>query len=116
MRFAADENFNGKILIALKTRLPEIDIVRVQDTDLYSASDADALAWAAQQERILLTHDVQTLVNDAYARVKAGLSMPGVIRVATTTPIGIVLDELELMIEAGTSIDFENQVLHIPLR
>ena len=29
MRFAADENFDGRILDGLQARLPELDIVRV---------------------------------------------------------------------------------------
>jgi predicted nuclease of predicted toxin-antitoxin system len=116
MRFAADENFNGKILDSLKRRLPEIEIVRVQDTELYQSSDSEILAWAAQQERILLTHDVQTLVDDAYARVRAGLPMPGVIHVSATISIGDAVDELEVLIGAGTSEDFDSQVKHVPLR
>ena len=116
MRFAADENFNRRVLDGLRTHLPDLDIVRVQDIEVYGAPDADVLAWASQEERILLTHDVQTLVNHAYARVKEGLSMPGVIRVSTTISIGAILDDLEVMIAAGSAEDFENQVKHIPIR
>lgn len=88
MRFAADENFDGRILAGLRTRLPDIDLVRVQDTEMYQAPDDKLLAWLADEARILLSHDVQTLVNDAYARVKIGLPMPGVIEVHRPTPIG----------------------------
>ena len=35
MRFAADENFDRRILAGLQARLTEIDVVRVQDTTLY---------------------------------------------------------------------------------
>jgi hypothetical protein len=31
LRFAADENFNADIVRGLRRRLPELDIVRVQD-------------------------------------------------------------------------------------
>jgi hypothetical protein len=43
MRFATDENFNGAMLNALRARLPEVDIVRVQDTEMYQAPDPDLL-------------------------------------------------------------------------
>jgi predicted nuclease of predicted toxin-antitoxin system len=59
MRFAADENFNGTILDALRERLPDMDIIRVQDTDLFGMPDPSVLAWAAEEEHIVLTHDVQ---------------------------------------------------------
>ena len=116
MRFAADENFDGRILAGLQARLPELDIVRVQDTGMVQSPDDRLLAWLADEGRILLTHDVQTLVNDAYARVKAGLSMPGVIEVHRDTPIGVAVDELAVVLGAGTADDFENQVTYIPLR
>ncbi len=116
MRFATDENFDGRILARLRARLPELDIVRVQDTEMSQSPDEELLAWLADEGRILLTHDVQTLVNGAYARVKEGLSMPGVIEVHLDTPIGAAVDELEVVLGAGTSEDFENQVKYVPLR
>ena len=116
MRFATDENFDRRILAGLRARLPELDIVRVQDTEMYQSPDEELLAWLADEGRILLTHDVQTLINGAYARVKEGLSMPGVIEVHQDTPIGAAVDELEVVLGAGTSEDFENQVKYIPLR
>jgi predicted nuclease of predicted toxin-antitoxin system len=79
MRFAADENLDGTILTQLRKRFPNLDVVRVQDTPLYQARDPALLEWAAREDRILITHDVRTLIGDAYARVEQGLTMPGVI-------------------------------------
>ena len=74
------------------------------------------LQWAAKEERIILTHDVQTLVGDAYARVEQGLSMSGVILVPETLAIGKALDDLEVAIGAGRPDDFKDRVTFIPLR
>jgi len=116
MRFLADENFDGTILDALRERLDSFDTVRVQDTEIYQAPDDHVLAWAAEEDRILLTHDVKTLIKDAYARVKMGLLMPGVIEVHQATPIGLAIDQLELMIGASTPADFADQVRYIPIQ
>ena len=116
MRFAADENFDGRILNELLVRLPELDVVRVQDTEMYRAPDDKLLAWLAEEQRILLTHDVQTMPYYVYERVRAGQSVPGVIEVHKDTPLGAAIDELEVMIGAGTPEDFENQVKYIPIR
>jgi hypothetical protein len=51
MRFAADENFDGRILAGLRARLPDIDILRVQDTEKHQASDDTLLAWLADEGR-----------------------------------------------------------------
>lgn len=116
MRLAADENFDGRILQGLRARLPELDIVRVQDTEMYQSPDDKLLKWLADEGRILLTHDVQTMPQYVYERVTAGLPVLGVIEVHRDTPIGVAIDELEIMIGAGTPEDFENQVKYIPIR
>ena len=83
---------------------------------MYQAPDPAILEWAASEARIILTHDVQTLIGDAYARVEKGLPMPGVILIPDTLAIGEALDELELFIGAGSPDDFEDRVIFIPLR
>ena len=115
MRFLADENFNGKLLVALRTRLPELDIIRVQDTDIAAASDPELLQWAASEQRVLLTHDVQTLAGYAYDRVIESLPMSGIIEVKISKTIGAILEDLVLLIEASRPEEFENQVRYIPL-
>lgn len=60
LRLLADENFNGDIIRGLLLRQPDLDLVRVQDVDLAGAEDPDVLAWAAENNRILLTHDRAT--------------------------------------------------------
>jgi hypothetical protein len=116
MRFAADENFNNDTLRALLQKLPDLDGVRVQDSEMYQHSDPALLDWTAREGRILLTHDFKTMPKHAYARVAAGLRMPGVIQVDTDAPIAIVVEHLQILIEAGTPDDFESQVRYVPLR
>ena len=115
MRLAADENFNGNILTGLRQRYHDVDIVRIQDTALQSAPDSVVLDWAAEERRIILTHDVQTLVNAAYERIKRSLPMPGVILVPNTLAVGAALDNLEIAIGAGQPEDFTDCVTFIPL-
>lgn len=115
MQFAADENFNGTLLGQLRHRLPDLDVIRVQDTPMYQSADPDLLAWAARENRILLTHDYRTIPGFAFMRVREELPMPGVILVREVVSMGILLDELELLIVAGKPEDFENTVKYIPL-
>jgi len=66
LRLASDENFNGDIVRGLLFRLPELNLFRVQDVGLGGAIDPVVLAWAAENDRIILTHDRATLPNFAY--------------------------------------------------
>ncbi|MCU0570466.1 MAG: DUF5615 family PIN-like protein [Oculatellaceae cyanobacterium Prado106] len=79
-------------------RLPDLDIVRIQDVGLLHADDPTILEWAANEQRILLTHDVATITDFAYERVRNGLPMPGVVEVIATASIGQVIDDLYLFV------------------
>ena len=116
MRFLADENFNNRILRALQSQYPGLEIIRAQDTVIYQAPDPALLEWAAHENCVLLTHDVQTIPKYAYERIAKTLPMPGVIAVHSDTTIGQAVDELLVVIGAGKPIDFEHQVIYIPLR
>jgi hypothetical protein len=95
---------------------PELSIVRAQDAGLRGAADPEVLAWAADQQRILLTHDVTTLADAAYQRVIAGLPMPGVFEISSTLPIGTALEELTLVVECSTPAEWNGRVTYLPLR
>jgi hypothetical protein len=82
VRWLADENFNNDILRALFRLKLDLDIVRAQDVGLTATDDAELLAWAADQNRVLLTHDVCTITAHAYRRVMKGEPMPGVFEVS----------------------------------
>jgi predicted nuclease of predicted toxin-antitoxin system len=69
LRLLADENFNGDIVRGLLLRQPDLDLVRVQDAGLAGADDPDILAWAAANNRILLTHDRATMPGYACERL-----------------------------------------------
>lgn len=88
LRLLADENFNNQIVRGVLRQRPEIDIVRVQDVGLSKTDDRVILEWAAQQGRILLTHDVETMTRYAYERVQAGLEIPGVFEISRSVPVG----------------------------
>ena len=112
----ADENFNNDILRGLLRRKPDLDIIRVQDVGLSNAEDDIILEWAAKSGRVLVTHDVTTVTNFAYQRVRSGKSMPGVIEVDDDLPIGRAIEELLLIVEFSEPGEWAGQVLYIPLR
>jgi predicted nuclease of predicted toxin-antitoxin system len=57
----ADENFGRRIVRGLKLRIMNLDLVVAQAAGLCGTGDAARLAWAANQGRIVLTHDRQTM-------------------------------------------------------
>ncbi|HKI01728.1 MAG TPA: DUF5615 family PIN-like protein [Thermoanaerobaculia bacterium] len=115
LRLLADENFNGRILRALLRQIPVLDVVRAQDTSLSGADDPTLLQFAADECRILVTHDVETLVGYAWERVRSGMAMPGVIVALTDRPLGQVIEDLEVLILASQPEEMEAQIRFLPL-
>ncbi|OGW50558.1 MAG: hypothetical protein A2Z50_06070 [Nitrospirae bacterium RBG_19FT_COMBO_42_15] len=116
LRFAADENFNNDIVRGLLRRKPDLDIVRIQDVGLSGADDPKVLEWAAQEGRILLTHDVITITRYAYERGRAGKSMHGVFEVSRSVPLSVAIEDILLLAECSEEGEWEGQVLYLPLR
>ena len=57
VRFLADENVRDGIIQGLRAREPAIDILNVKTAGLRGTKDPALLEIAAQQDRILITHD-----------------------------------------------------------
>lgn len=115
LRFVADENFNGDIVRGLLLRQPDLDIVRVQDVDLAGNDDPDVLAWAAENNRIILTHDRATMPDYAYERVAAGEVMAGVFILDDRFPIGRAIEEILLMAACSENSEWSGQAVYLPI-
>jgi hypothetical protein len=110
-----DNDFRETILKGLLTREPRIDLLRLRDVGLRQAPDPDVLQWAADRVRVVVTHDVNTMVGFAYDRVSRHLPMPGVIAVAQDMPVGQAIEELHLATVCHESDELEKRVLFLPL-
>jgi len=115
MRLLADENLHGDVLRGLLRVEPKLDIIRVQDTEVFQAADAAVLDFAAKENRILLTHDVQTMTKHAYDRVRAGQSMPGVIELDDHLPLGQAIEEILIVVLTAQPDELANRIVFIPL-
>jgi hypothetical protein len=113
----ADENFNNAIVRGLLQVKPDLDIVRVQDIGLSSTDDPVILGWAANEERVLLTHDVTTITKYAYERVEAGKKYrPGVIEVSRRVSLGTAIDEILYVAEVCNHGELDGQIIYLPLK
>ena len=115
MNFLADENFNNDILRGVWRRLPTARFTRVQDTEIAGADDPRVLEYAADQDYLILTHDVNTLRGFFYDRVRADLPVPGVFLVPKQIAIGRIVDDLEVIILASESSEWNGNITFLPL-
>jgi hypothetical protein len=116
VRWLADDNLNHDIVRGLLRRKPDLDIVRVQDAGMSGMDDPSLLAWAATQDRVLITHDVSTMTAYAYRRVSGGERMPGIFEVSRSVPVAAVIEDILLRSECSHEREWEGQVRYLPLR
>lgn len=79
LRLLIDENFSHLILRGLQRTLPLLDFVLVGQVGLAGANDFVLLQWAAQNNRVIVTHDIRTMVPDARQLVANGEPIAGLI-------------------------------------
>lgn len=111
LRLASDADVHGEIIRGLRRRLPEIDLARVQDTLAEGTPDLDVLAWAAAENRVLLTNDRNTMVGLAYQRASAGEAVPGLIVTTNEQSIGSAIADILLLAECMPEEEIRDQVV-----
>ena|SRR5437764_2943406 len=117
LRLASDADVHGDIIRGLRRRRPEVDLVRAQDVLPEGARDTEILAWAATENRILITNDRNTMVGFAYQRVSAGEAVAGLIATTNEQAIGSAIDDILFIAEYVPEEEIRDQVVvFLPFR
>jgi len=114
LRLISDEDVHDDIIRGLRRREPTLDIVRALDVGLDHTPDPIILAWAASQDRILITGDLNTMVGFAWARVQSGDAMSGVLALLENAGVGRVIEDILLVALCSELEDIKDQVVFIP--
>src|SRR5687767_13489724 len=114
-RFLADHDLNEFIIEGVLRREPAIAFIRVRELGLHTQPDPVVLEYAARNSLLVVSHDVNTMSAHAYARVRAGERMSGLLMARQTAPIGAVIESLLLIWSAIEAEEWENEVRFLPL-
>ena len=114
VRFLADANFNRKIIAGVQRRETQINFLSGAQVDLTGIPDLQVLALAASEGRLLLTHDVRTMVSAFQEFTSTSLSS-GVLLVAQNAPLGPVINALIRIWEESSAEEWKNRIGWIPL-
>lgn len=92
-----------------------MDFLSAHAAGLEGLPDPEVLALAAEQDRILVTHDVRTMPRHFAAFVEARGSSPGVFLVKQRTPLADIIETLVLVWALSDAGEWKNRVLEMPL-
>jgi hypothetical protein len=113
--FLADADLNEGIVAGCLRREPTMDFLSANEANLEGVPDPKVLALAAEQDRVLVSHDCQTMPQHFGDFLQARGSSPGVLLVPQSLPIGEAIEELVLIWGATDAEEWENRILRIPL-
>lgn len=116
IRFLADEDLNPRIIEGLHSREPAVDILDVKASGLRGTKDPDLLELAAQQNRILITHDRRTMTRHFLESVAAAKWNPGLFIVPQRCVIGEIVESLMLIWSASQAEEWRDRIEYLPLR
>ena len=115
IRFMADADLNDAIVSGCRRRDPAIDFLSANDANPEGVPDPDVLALAAAEDRILVSHDFQTMPRHFGKFLQVRGSSPGLILVPQHMPIGEVIEDLLLIWGASEAEEWENRWQALPL-
>jgi len=114
VRFQADADLKQAIVTGAVRRQPDIDFRSANAAGLEGKTDSEVLGIAAQDSRILVTHDRKTMPTE-FGNFIISQNSSGVLILAQNLPIGDAIESIILVWEASTSEEWVNQIMSIPL-
>lgn len=114
VRFQADADLKQAIVVATKRREPAIDFQTAHRANLQAVEDPDVLMIAAQEGRILVSHDRRTMPYH-FAQFISTNTSPGLIIVSQHIPVATAVEQLVMIWATTEAEEWINKVWSIPL-
>jgi predicted nuclease of predicted toxin-antitoxin system len=92
-----------------------LDILRAQSVGLSETDDPTILGWAAQEQRVVLTHDVRTMTGFAIERTRRGEPMAGLFVVRQDGALARIIEDLLLLDECSDTAEWAHRIEYLPL-
>ena len=114
IRFQADADFNENIVAGVLRREPQVDFRTALQGGLRGLDDMQALALAAQDGRVLVSHDRKTMPVQFAEFVRSNTS-PGLFIVSQMTDLLSAIEGLLLVWAATEPEEWVNKICTIPI-
>jgi hypothetical protein len=114
IRFQADADLNERILSGVVRQVPEIDFRTSTSAGLRGLHDSDVLELAARENRLLVTHDWETMPYHFGDFILERRSA-GVLVIPQQLGIGQAIEEIIMIWYVSEAEEYINSIRRIPL-
>src|SRR5262245_17814211 len=114
VKFQADADLHQALVRVIVRREPAIDFQTAKAARLRGLSDPDVLAFAAREDRIIVSHDQSSMPIHFADFIMTEVS-PGLIIVPQTVALSVAVEELILIWAASEAQEWVNRITFIPL-
>lgn len=118
IKYLLDEHINPHLKHGLRRRQPEMIVWCIGDpgAPAKSTQDPDILIWCEERDFILVTNNRASMPVHFRDHLAAGRHCPGIFILNTKLPMGVMIEELELIWEASDLAEYRDQFKHVPIK
>lgn len=113
VRFQADADLNEDIVKGVLRREPKVDFRTATSAHLRGLSDLDVLTFAAEEGRILVSHDRKTMPR-TFGQFIQGKTSPGLFLISQKTDLVAAIESLLLAWSASDHEEWVKRMVVIP--
>ncbi len=114
-RFLMDKNVEPAIIGGVRLKRPQADLLSAVEAGTLGMLDPQLLAFAADHDRILVTHDQRTMLGHFATFLMSGRHSPGVMMLPDRLSIGESIGALLLILDASLHGEWQDRLIQVPL-
>jgi hypothetical protein len=116
-RFLIDENISPKYRTQLLNHEPSLMVLVIGDEDAppKSTPDPEILEWCEKNQFNLITNNRKSMPQHLSDHLAAGHHVPGIFTINLEVPMGLIIDQLLLIVGASHEDEYIDQITYIPL-
>ena len=116
-RFLIDENISPEYRTQLLNHEPSLKVFVIGDEDAPAkgAPDPEILEWCEQNQFNLITNNRRSMPEHLSDHLAAGHHVPGIFTINLEVPMGLIIDQLILIISASDEDEYIDRITYIPL-
>lgn len=116
MQLLMDEHIDAAFRVQLRGRLPDLMVSQIGDADVppKGTPDPDILIWCEEHDFHLVTNNRKSMPVHLADHLAAGRHIPGILNIDLSEPMGVLLQELQDIVELSLPDEYRDRIQYFP--